>query len=168
MLLAVDIGNTQIVIGLFDGERLERSWRLATRHQTTADEFRVMLSSLLGVTGGILRAEIHASEGQYDDAVVTLEHAIEVEDALRYDEPEPLNFSARHWLGALLLELDRPVEAEQVYRVALADHPRNGWSLLGLEQALRVQGKIAEANRVHDEFNAAWARADVWIRSSRF
>lgn len=125
-------------------------------------------ASLLGVTGGILRAEIQASEGQYDDAVVTLEHAIEVEDALRYDEPEPLNFSARHWLGALLLELDRPVEAEQVYRIALEDHPRNGWSLLGLEQALRAQGKIAEANRVHDEFNAAWARADVWIRSSRF
>ena len=125
-------------------------------------------ASLLGVTGGILRAEIQASEGRYDQAVVTLEHAIELEDGLRYDEPEPLNFSARHWLGALLLELDRPVESEHVYRSALEDHPYNGWSLFGLEQALRAQGKDAEAEHVRDEFNEVWARADVWIRSSRF
>ncbi len=125
-------------------------------------------ASLLGVTGGILRAEIQASEGQYDEAVVTLEHAIELEDGLRYDEPEPLNFSARHWLGALLLDLDRPADAERVYRLALEDHPHNGWSLFGLERALLAQGREAEANRVRDEFNEVWARADVWIRSSRF
>jgi tetratricopeptide (TPR) repeat protein len=125
-------------------------------------------ASLLGVTGGILRAEIQASEGQYDEAVVTLEHAIELEDGLRYDEPEPLNFSARHWLGALLLDLDRPAEAERVYRLALEDHPHNGWSLFGLDRALRAQGREAEANRVRDEFNEVWERADVWIRSSRF
>ena len=125
-------------------------------------------ASLLGVTGGILRAEIQVSEGQYDEAVVTLEHAIELEDGLRYDEPEPLNFSARHWLGALLLELDRPAEAESVYRVALDDHPHNGWSLFGLEQALRAQAKNGAADRVRAEFDEAWGRADVWIRSSRF
>jgi tetratricopeptide (TPR) repeat protein len=91
-----------------------------------------------------------------------------LEDGLRYDEPEPLNFSARDWLGALLLELERPADAESVYRTALEDHPHNGWSLFGLEQALRAQGKWSEADRVHAEFQDAWARADVWVRSSRF
>ncbi|UCF67753.1 MAG: type III pantothenate kinase [Acidobacteriota bacterium] len=50
MLLAVDIGNTQIVVGLFDGERLARSWRLASRQDLTSDEFRVLLGGLLGAS----------------------------------------------------------------------------------------------------------------------
>ena len=68
----------------------------------------------------------------------------------------------------ILLEVDRPVEAEAVYRAAIEDHPLNGWSLFGLEQALRAQGKVGEAEETAKVFEASWARADVWIRSSRF
>ena len=38
MLLAIDIGNTQIVVGMFAGEQMLGSWRIATWHQRTADE----------------------------------------------------------------------------------------------------------------------------------
>jgi len=38
MLLAVDVGNTQTVLGLFDGDRLADHWRLATEAQRTGDE----------------------------------------------------------------------------------------------------------------------------------
>ena len=58
-----------------------------------------------------------------------------------YDEPEPLPFPARHWLGAALLEAGRHADAERVYREDLERHPHNGWSLLGLQQALKAQGK---------------------------
>ena len=118
--------------------------------------------------GGILRAEILLEEDRIDDAIAVLEEAIRIEDGFGYDEPEPLNFSARHWLGAILLEAGRPAEAEKVYRLELEDHPFNGWSLFGLEKALRVQGKTGEADQTLREFQLAWARADVWIRSSRF
>ena len=57
-----------------------------------------------------------------------------------YDEPEPMPFAARHWLGAALIEAKRFEEAERVYRAELDDHPRNGWSLLGLKQALVGRG----------------------------
>ena len=97
-----------------------------------------------------------------------LENAVELEDGLRYDEPEPLNFSARHWLGDALLEANRPGEAETVFREALSDHPRNGWCLLGLEQALKEQNRMDEADRVHAEFEGAWARSDTWIQASIF
>jgi len=97
-----------------------------------------------------------------------LEAAIEREDGLRYDEPEPLNFSARHWLGDLLLELERYPEAERVFRAALEDHPMNGWSLFGLEAALRAQGQDAEAKEVHKLFQSAWARSDTWITGPIF
>jgi len=125
-------------------------------------------TSLLGVASGILRAELLRSEGGQAEAISVLERAVALEDALRYDEPEPLNFTARHWLGAHLLEAGRAQEAESVYRQSLDDHPHNGWSLIGLGQALRAQGRIAEADRVQQEFADAWARSDTWIRASRF
>src|SRR5574340_432762 len=47
MLLAVDVGNTQTALGLYDGERLVDHWRLATERSTTADELGVVLAGLL-------------------------------------------------------------------------------------------------------------------------
>src|SRR5918995_4609230 len=47
MLLGVDVGNTQTVLGLFDGERLTEHWRLATERERTGDELGVLLNGLL-------------------------------------------------------------------------------------------------------------------------
>jgi type III pantothenate kinase len=47
MLLAVDVGNTQTHLGVFDGTRLVEHWRLATEAEATADELAVMVASLL-------------------------------------------------------------------------------------------------------------------------
>jgi tetratricopeptide (TPR) repeat protein len=124
--------------------------------------------SLLGITGALLRAELLRNESKAADAVPVLERAVQLEDGLRYDEPEPLPFSARHWLGATLLELNRAAAAEAVYRADLERHPNNGWALNGLEQALKAQNKSAEAARVHQQFVAAWSRSDTLIRGSRF
>ncbi len=47
MLLAIDVGNTNTVIGLFDGDSLERSWRVKTDSRSTADELRLLYRALL-------------------------------------------------------------------------------------------------------------------------
>ena len=125
-------------------------------------------SDLLGIVGGILDGEILREVGRTAEAIESFERAVVIEDGLRYDEPEPLNFSVRDWLGAILLEVDRSAQAEAVYRAALEDHPFNGWSLFGLEQALRAQGKVGEAEETAKILETSWARADVWIRASRF
>jgi type III pantothenate kinase len=49
MLLALDVGNTTITIGLFDGERLRTTWRIATDHKRLADEYAVILLGLLEI-----------------------------------------------------------------------------------------------------------------------
>lgn len=49
MLLALDVGNTTITIGLFDGDRLRTTWRIATDHKRLADEYAVILLGLLNV-----------------------------------------------------------------------------------------------------------------------
>jgi type III pantothenate kinase len=46
MLLAIDVGNTNIVLGVFRGERLLQSWRLATLRERTADEIGLMALQL--------------------------------------------------------------------------------------------------------------------------
>jgi tetratricopeptide (TPR) repeat protein len=125
-------------------------------------------AQLLGIAGEVLRGEMLRQEGKLDQAIAAFERAAETQDGLRYDEPEPLNFAARHWLGAALLEAGRAADAERVYVASLEKHPRNGWSLFGLEQALRAQGKNLEADEVRERFRTEWARADIMIRSSRF
>jgi type III pantothenate kinase len=47
MLLAIDVGNTHTVLGLFDGEDLLEHWRIATEAHRTADEIAVVLHGLL-------------------------------------------------------------------------------------------------------------------------
>lgn len=51
MLLTVDIGNTNIVLGIFEGEDLRRSWRLATDRQKMPDEYAALLHTLLEHNG---------------------------------------------------------------------------------------------------------------------
>ena len=46
-LLAIDVGNTNLVVGIFEGETLKVSWRLATLPDRTADELWVLLGRLL-------------------------------------------------------------------------------------------------------------------------
>ena len=47
MLLAVDVGNTQTVLGLYEGEELAEHWRIATDRSRTGDELGVLLGGLL-------------------------------------------------------------------------------------------------------------------------
>lgn len=46
-LLAIDVGNTNTVLGLFDGDRLVRSWRIKTDARSTADEMALVFKGLL-------------------------------------------------------------------------------------------------------------------------
>lgn len=51
MLLAIDIGNTEITIGLFASSELERSWRIMTHPDRTADEWAILLRALFTEAG---------------------------------------------------------------------------------------------------------------------
>lgn len=46
MLLAIDVGNTNIVLGVFDGDRLTESWRLVTMRERTSDELGILVTHL--------------------------------------------------------------------------------------------------------------------------
>ncbi len=125
-------------------------------------------SSLAAIAAAVLRAEIAAARKDIKTAVAQLREAIAIEDSLIYGEPPDWFYPVRHNLGAILLEAGRPGAAEKVYREDLARFPDNGWSLFGLAQSLRAQGKTQEAAEVQRRFETAWQYADVEITASRF
>ena len=134
---------------------------------TTDKRFRFHpASQVVGTVAHILEGEILSAEGDLDGAIAAFERAAWVEDSMDYDEPEPLPFAARHWLGAALIEAGRFSEAEEKYRIELEDHPHDVWALHGLRAALEAQDKVDAA--VDEDFSVSTARADTWIRASRF
>ena len=152
-------GNTD-----FAGLYLARVKKLA---ETSKASFRVhSAKDLLSIAAGILEGERQRMAGDLPAAIASFQRAATIQTALVYDEPEPLPFSAFHWLGAALIEAKRFDEAEQAYRTELEDHPKNGWSLFGIRQAL--EGKGMPTTEVTAEFDASWSRADTWLQSSRF
>ena len=63
MLLLCDVGNTTTVVGLWDGDHVDRRWRISTDRERTADESRLLLRSMLAehggpVTGGALSSVV--------------------------------------------------------------------------------------------------------------
>ena len=139
------------------------------RHTAETSEAQMRFHSaetLLGTVANILGGELYRERGEFDNAVAAFQRAVELEDTLVYDEPEPLPFAARHWLGAILLELGRYVDAEKVYRDEIVDHPHNGWSLFGLKTAIEAQDRTDPA--VDTDLEASWARSDTWIHASIF
>lgn len=125
-------------------------------------------STMLDIASHILAGELAGAQGDADKMIAELEKAVEIQDNLHYIEPPAWHYPVRHNLGAALLQLDRAEEAETVYREDLRQYPNNGWSLFGLAESLKAQGKSTDAATVQQEFEAAWQFADVTLTASRF
>jgi tetratricopeptide (TPR) repeat protein len=121
---------------------------------------------ILGIAAKVLAGEMAARRKEWPQAIAALREAAAMEDALNYDEPPDWMQPVRHSLGAVLLNAGKARDAEHVYRADLVRYPENGWSLFGLERALRLQGKMAEADAVAERFQRAWADADMTIGAS--
>ncbi|WEK54299.1 MAG: type III pantothenate kinase [Candidatus Cohnella colombiensis] len=55
MILVVDVGNTNIVLGLYEDKNLTYNWRLSTNRSSTVDEYGILIHSLFQIAG--VRAE---------------------------------------------------------------------------------------------------------------
>jgi len=93
----------------------------------------------LSIAVPALSGEIATRRGDLDAGINHFREAATIEDAGLYFEPPKWYYPIRHSLGAALLKAGQHAEAEKVYREDLRRFPENGWSLLGLAQALRAQ-----------------------------
>jgi tetratricopeptide (TPR) repeat protein len=124
-------------------------------------------TAILRIAPLVVKGEIASRRKDWDAALLHLERAVRYEDALVYQEPADWHSPVRQTLGAVLLDAGRPDEAESVFWEDLKKNPENGWSLSGLAQALRAQGKNDEATAVDARLLRAWREADVKLAGSR-
>jgi tetratricopeptide (TPR) repeat protein len=117
--------------------------------------------AVLALAGDVLAGAVALRSGSREAALQHFASAVRREDALTYDEPPPWYHSTRHMLGTVHLMLGNGRAAESTFRDDLKAYRENGWSLAGLERALRSQGKAAEANAIAARFAVAWDSADV-------
>ncbi len=103
MLMAVDVGNTQTVLGLFEEGELRGQWRLATEAHRTTDELAVVSAGLLDLRGlrlgdvdalivssvvpGLTRAYRHLAEDVFGVPFYLVNAGIETGLKNRYDDP---------------------------------------------------------------------------------
>jgi tetratricopeptide (TPR) repeat protein len=118
-------------------------------------------NQVLVVAQHLAQASVAGARGDNEKMIAKLRAAVEAEHALPYMEPAFWIYPTRQTLGAALLKLGRSAEAEAEFRADLAEFPRNGWSLFGLAESLRKQGKSEAAAMVQREFISAWEHSDV-------
>ena len=149
-----------------EGTRLDALAAQVSPERTVASFFKTR--DMLRLASDVLAGETAAREGDVEGAVRSLTR--------RYRGP---GYPLVHRASALVLPgapgarrgaaAGRTARrAEVVYREDLRRNPDNGWSLFGLAESLRAQGKTAEADRAEAEFRRAWIRADVTLTASRF
>lgn len=117
----------------------------------------------------VLEGEIAALRKDYKAAIPLLRKAVEHEDSLAYNEPPDWYYPSRHNLGAVLLEAGQAKEAEAVFNEELRHFPENGWSLYGLVQSLKAQGKkrAKDVEAAQQRLDKAWANADFQLTTVR-
>lgn len=124
-------------------------------------------STLLNIADALLAGEIALAENELDAAVSHFQKAVGLQDTLPYTEPPFWYYPTRQSLGAAQLRAGKFEDAEATYRADLAAMPRNGWSMFGLTEALKKQGRLQEAEAVQAKFDIAWSNADIVLTGSR-
>ena len=129
MLLAIDVGNTNLVVGVFEGDKLLESWRLATDNRRSADEYGTLIESM------ILREGIKPSD--IDDIIIasvvpsllfTLEHM-----SLKFYNKNPIVVEQGIKTGIkVLYENPRQLGADRLVN-AVAAHARYGGNLIVID-----------------------------------
>lgn len=145
--------------------------------QKIANDQSIENEKILGINGMphvlkiaalVVEGEIEAAAKNYPQAIAALKEALQLEDALLYQEPYDWHHPVRQVLGDVLLESGDAAQAEKYFREDLYLFANNGWSLTGLARALELQGKAKEAKATRVALKESFARADVQLLRARF
>jgi len=140
---------------------------LKERAATTTSRFRFHDGKdIIATLAHLLEGEIHWLAGEREAALGAFREAVNNYNNIGYDEPEPLPFSPRHWLGALHLEMGATDNAIAEYRQDLTEHPNNIWALWGIQQALRAQGQ--NDPEIDAKLEDLAQHADIWLPATKF
>jgi type III pantothenate kinase len=117
MLLAIDIGNTNVVLGVFDSERLVENWRVGTNTQITPDEYAMIFKDLFGFA----KLEFSEITGVIISTVVPPLLPVMIEMSRKYFKIEPMVVTHETKTG-ITIRYDNPKEvgADRIVNAAAA------------------------------------------------
>jgi len=117
MLLAIDIGNTNVVLGVFDKEKLVENWRVGTDTQITPDEYAMIFKDLFGFAG----LEFRQITGVIISTVVPPLLPVMIEMSHKYFRLEPMVVTHELKTG-ITMRYDNPKEvgADRIVNAAAA------------------------------------------------
>jgi type III pantothenate kinase len=123
MLLAVDVGNTNTVIGIYDGDKLLADWRLETKKERTADEWGIFVKELFKFSN----FDIAAIDGVVLASVVPTVVAPLTRMCERYLNTQPFLVGPDIKID-LGIEIDNPTEigADRIVNAVAARHKYQG------------------------------------------
>lgn len=104
MLLAFDVGNTNIVLGVFEGKELIKNWRLETDNRKSADEYGMLVHQLFSYEGlkmeevddiiistvvpSVLYTLQHLARKYFDKKAIVIEPGVKTGLLIKYDNPK--------------------------------------------------------------------------------
>ena len=141
MLLAIDVGNTQTHVGMFDGDELVEHWRFATSRFATADELATQLAGLLDLRD-IRLGDVHAA--MVSAVVPTLAHEYE-QVIKRYFGDRGLLVGPEIKSG-MPIRIDRPQElgADRLVN-AIAAYERVGGACIAVDFGTAINYDVVSA-----------------------
>lgn len=113
-------------------------------------------NQILEIAKYCLESKLAEIQGNREQAVNSLQQAVAIQDKMKYNEPPDWFFPTRVTMGALLLRMQKPEEAEKAFREELKRRPRNGRALFGLKESLQAQSRFVDSYWVNEEFQTAW------------
>ena len=164
------LGSAHLAKGNYDMAQAELKKLKKIVRSPEVDMYRVgatPASSVLKIALRGLEGEFFFSQGDYESSINSFQKGVDIEDQNNYTEPPDWAQPMRHYLGDALLKSGKYKKAEAVFRKDLRWNQNNGWSLYGLYQALKLQGKDEESTKVYNKFEEAWKEADVVLDASR-
>ena len=164
------LGSAHLAKGNYDMAQAELKKLKKIVRSPEVDMYRVgatPASSVLKIALRGLEGEFFLSQGDYESSINSFQKGVDIEDQNNYTEPPDWAQPMRHYLGDALLKSGKYKKAEAVFRKDLRWNQNNGWSLYGLYQALKLQGKDEESTKVYNKFEEAWKEADVVLDASR-
>jgi type III pantothenate kinase len=143
MLLAIDIGNTNVVFALFEGQKIKARWRIATDPRRTGDEYAVWLMQLLEIRG-VKREDV--TQIIVSTVVPRALHNLEVL-AAKYFKVDPVIAGQGKAAWPIALDVDEPhnVGADRALN-AMAAHARHKGDLIVIDFGTATTFDVVDAS----------------------
>jgi tetratricopeptide (TPR) repeat protein len=124
-------------------------------------------SAIVALAGQVARGRQAYAAGDYRAAVAFYERALELEQAIPYNEPPFWYYPVAQSLGAALFAAGRYEDARGAFRKALFMAPNDGWALYGLARTESRLGNRLEARAAEAALDRVWQGERGWLRMDR-